>query len=222
MSWGCNLLYETRATGVLRQLIGADPGLARDVLGDASSAGTVPMLFTYAPSRLYLEVDAPAADGFGQLTVSLLDASLPIPLLRYQTGDVARLLDAASVADAVAARGLRLPGDLPRRLVAVRGRSREALPNGTSVALYKDVVYADAVTADRLTGAVRLTFEGTRAVMHVQLVRGCDDGTDIAATLTAHLPVHARPHEIVVWPYDTFPFGMSLDYERKFTGYVAP
>ena len=30
-----------------------------------------------------------------------------------------------------------------------------------------------------------------------------------------------RPARLVLWPYARFPFGMTLDYERKFSHYVA-
>lgn len=219
---GLHLLFETRATAALRRLASADVQLARDLLGEGTETQAPPMFFTYSPSRLFVEADAPAADGFGLATLSLLDPSLPIPLLRYQTGDVLKVLDARQAAAAVAGRGLELPGDLPPQLVAVRGRVREALPNGTTVLLYKDVIYADEAIADRLTGAVRLTFDGARPVMHVQLVRECHDGGGIASAIMDLLPEAARPSEVVVWPYEAFPFGMTLDYERKFTSYAAP
>ena len=38
--------------------------------------------------------------------------------------------------------------------------------------------------------------------------------------LLRQLPERARPARLVLWPYARFPFGMSLDYERKFSHYV--
>jgi len=216
---GLHLCYETRATVALRRMMRADPTLAGTLACTASSADGIPMLFTYDPRRIHLEIEAPAADGYGRLTVSMLDAGLPIPLLRYQTGDIARVLDTEAVADALHDRRLALPSDLPRHLIALRGREREALPNGAHVSTYKDAVYADHDVADRLTGAVRLTFEADACTMHVQLVPGTRDDLAISATLRDHLPAAARPVRVEVWPYEQFPFGMTLDYERKFVGY---
>ena len=34
------------------------------------------------------------------------------------------------------------------------------------------------------------------------------------------MPPQIRPARLVLWPYARFPFGMSLDYERKFVHYV--
>lgn len=215
---GLHLCFETRTTVALRRHACDHPSLAHDLLGDSAPRHGIPMLFTYEPSRTYLEVDQPDAEGFGRLMVSMLDPALPIPLLRYQTGDVARLLDVDEVRALLGTHGLGVPGDLPTHLIALRGRDREALPNGAHVALYKDAIYANPAVADRLTGAVRVAFDGTDATMHVQLVRTCTDDGGVAGTLRAALPVHARPRHVTVWRYEQFPFGMTLDYERKFAG----
>lgn len=218
---GLHLCHETRATVRLRRLAADHPAFARALLGPSISTCGTPMIFTYAPSRTYMEVDDADADGYGRLTISMLDPALPIPLLRYQTGDLVRHLDPREVSAVLAAHGLALSEDLPDQLIALRGREREALPNGATVALYKDALYADPLVADRLSGAVRLAFEGTDAVMHVQLGQACTDERGIGTALIGALPAHARPRDVVVWPYERFPFGMSLDHERKFVGYQA-
>jgi phenylacetate-CoA ligase len=216
---GLHLCYETRATVALRRLARTDHRVAEAVFGPGSAISGSPMVFTYDPRRLHLEIESPAADGYGRMTVSMLDAELPIPLLRYQTGDIACVLDPAAVAAALHARGVAVAGELPRHLIALRGRERDTLPNGAHVATYKDAVYADHEVADRLTGAVRLTFDQEVCTMHVQLVPGGRDDRAVAATLRDSLPSAARPARIEVWPYEQFPFGMTLDYERKFVGY---
>jgi hypothetical protein len=54
----------------------------------------------------------------------MLDLELPIPLLRYQTGDRVRLLDAAAVAAALRRHGVPVPPDLPPSLLALEGRAK--------------------------------------------------------------------------------------------------
>ena len=92
---GLHLCYETPATIALRRAAWTNPELARDLLGVENAgmrdAGRSSLSTLCARSSKSHEPD-PA--GYGHLTVSMLDADLPIPLLRYQTGDVARLLDA--------------------------------------------------------------------------------------------------------------------------------
>lgn len=217
---GLHLLYETRATAALRRLVADDQALAHALLGPTARTRGLPVFFTHDATRLHLEVVEPDADGFGTLAVSMLDPSLPIPLLRYQTGDVARLLDGRAVRHALASAGRDVAGELPARLVALRGREREALPNGATVTLYKDALYAEAAIADRLTGAMRMSFDEPAGVLHVQLVPGCDDERGVADALREVLPAAARPGRTAIWRYEAFPFGMTLDYERKFVGYA--
>jgi phenylacetate-CoA ligase len=217
---GLHLFYETRASMALRRLAATSPSFAQDLLGSAGDVQGTSLCFTYDPRRIYVEVVDPARDGFGRLLVSMLDPDLPIPLLRYETGDVARVLDAADVDAALQRHGASLPADLPDRVVLLRGRARETLPCGHHVTIYKDAIYADAATADQLTGAVRLTVDGAAMTMHVQLVPGAQGNAGIAAALRQALPAGTRPAAIEVWPYERFPFGMTLDYERKFVSYV--
>ncbi len=221
---GLHLFHETRATVALRRLAAADREFAHDLLSAAGNRHGLPMCFTYADRRIHVEIDRPDEEGFGRLLVSMLDPALPVPLLRYETGDMARLLEPDAVRAIVERHGARLPGPLPDRLVLLRGREREALANGSHVTVYKDAVYADDATADALTGAVRLTFDDGRVTMHVQRARdgGPGDDESIADALREAIPPAARPAAIEVWPYERFPFGMTLDYERKFVSYAAP
>ena len=62
--------------------------------------------------------------------------------------------------------------EIPTALLALRGRVKEALPNGSQVGVYKDALYANHELARQFTGATRLIFAGGRFTMHVQLVRG--------------------------------------------------
>lgn len=167
----------------------------------ASAPGSwPPMILSFNPERTYIEIVNPDAHGYGRLTISMLDPNRQIPMLRYQTGDVARLLD----------------GDR----IALRGRAREALPNGAQVGLYKDALYANPELARRLTGATRLLFSGGRFTMHVQLVKGQQAAPVFERGLLGEIPADVRPSRVVLWPYAQFPFGMGLDYERKFSYFV--
>jgi phenylacetate-CoA ligase len=217
---GLHLCFETAATSALRRAMFDAPAFARDLLGEPTLATTaLPMMFTYLPERTYMEVVDAGADGFGRLAVSMLDGELPIPLLRYQTGDVARHLTPAAVQECARRHRVELSGELPAALLAVRGREREAIPGG-HVALYKDALYAHPATADSLSGAVRLVHDESGCTMHIQLATGVDDASGLERGVLNGIPADARPSRIVIWPYERFPFGMQLDYERKFTHFV--
>jgi phenylacetate-CoA ligase len=186
---GLHLCYETAATARL--------------VRSSRATGWQPMILAYNPERTFIEVLEPDAEGYGKLTISMLDPSRQVPLLRYQTGDVARLLD----------------GDSP--MLALRGRVREALPNGSQVGLYKDVLYANHALARHFSGATRLIFSGDGFTMHVQLARGAKPAPELEQGLLQEVPAALRPTRLELWPYADFPFGMGLDYERKFQHYVA-
>lgn len=215
---GLHLCFETAETVALRRALAAHPAFARELLG-TPSAMALPMMFAYNPRRTFIEIENPQADGFGRMTVSMLDPELPLPLLRYQTGDVACLMDPAAVLACARRHDLRLP-DVPAALIAVRGRASEALPTGSHVATYKDALYADPEVAHRLSGAVRLACDETGCTMHVQLGSGVERVDGVADRLLEVIPAASRPSRVVVWPHGRFPFGMRLDYERKFTHFV--
>jgi phenylacetate-CoA ligase len=217
---GLHLCFETPATIAVRRAAITDRRLARALFGTDSTDTPAPMVFTFNPLRTFIETVGPDDTGFGALTVSMLDPTSPIPLLRYQTGDVARLLDRELVHHLLREAGIGAGSGLPDHLVALRGRSKEGLPNGSHVGVYKDALYADHSAAKQITGAFRVEFSGESCTLHVQL----SGPEEMPATLTGRilesLPPRARPAQVTFWPFDRFPFGMTLDYERKFAYYV--
>ena len=219
---GLHLLYETPATIRVRRASLGTPAFARDLFGaGAGEDAVLPMIFSFDPLRTFIEVVGADADGFGRMTTSMLEPDRMVPLLRYQTGDIVRLIDRAEVAAAARRHGVSIDLEqLPPALVALRGREQEALPNGSHVGVYKDALYADHRIARRLTGAFRIVFDGGRCTMHVQLSRPNMPHVSIEEGLLRTLPPRVRPSRLVLWPYAEFPFGMTLDYERKFVHYV--
>jgi phenylacetate-CoA ligase len=215
---GLHLCFETTATLEIVRAAAANPALAHDVLGVAPGSWP-PMILSFDPQRTFIEILDPDELGYGRLTISMLDPSRQIPLLRYQTGDVARLLNPEHVAAALHRHGAA-GVHLPAALLALRGRTREALPNGAHVGLYKDALYANRELARRFTGATRLIFSGDRFTMHVQLVQGQRPAPVFERGLMAELTPGVRPSRVVLWPHAQFPFGMGLDYQRKFAHYV--
>ena len=65
-----------------------------------------------------------------------------------------------------------------------------------------------------------MTFAGSDCTVHVQLIPGAAADTGRTSRLLEVLPAAARPADVVWWSYERFPFGMTLDYERKFRQYA--
>ncbi len=215
---GLHLGFETPATIAVRRAAARDAALARDLFGEFA---VLPMVLAYDPRRTLMEAVDPDSSGYGRLTISMLDTGLPVPLLRYQTGDVVRLIDSRCVAMQLERHGVTLPGPLPDTMLALAGRDKDKLPGGSHVGVYKDALYSDPAIADRLTGAFRLMpLESGFIVAHVQLVRGAEADSGFEARLAAAMGIPAHAGHVIASPYEAFPYGMSLDYERKFAYYV--
>ncbi|MCX7114126.1 MAG: hypothetical protein NTX45_29460 [Proteobacteria bacterium] len=217
---GLNLCYETPSTIALRRAAAANPEFAYELFGIDPSRMVLPMLYSFNPQRIFVESVGPDADGYGQMTVSMLDPGLTLPLLRYQTGDAIRLPDPDKVAGTAHRHGIQLPFELPQTLLALKGREKETLPNRSHAGLYKDALYADWKAAGHLTGAFRLAFSGERFDLHVQLNGSGDPDMSVEQAIRHAIPPAVQPENVVLWPHERFPFGMGLDYERKFTYYV--
>ncbi len=217
---GLHLCFETAATATLVRALQADARLAGELLGaQASTCAWRPTVLEFDPQRTFIEVLEPDAEGYGRIAISMLDPSRQVPLLRYQTGDVARLLDRERVAEVLRGLGPARTTATPLML-ALRGRMKEALPNGSQVGVYKDALYATPELARQVTGATRLVFTDNGFTMHVQLVRSATPTQALERALFAAIPADLRPSRLRLWRYLQFPFGMNLDYERKFQHYV--
>jgi phenylacetate-CoA ligase len=216
---GLHLGFETPATIAVRRAAAHDPLLARELFGDFP---VLPMVLASNPQRTLMEAVEPDPSGYGRLTISMLDTALPVPLLRYQTGDVVRLLDPQRVATVLQEHGIALPGALPDAMLALAGRDKDKIPGGSHVGAYKDALYSNPEVADRLTGAFRVApLEAGSVVVHVQLVRGAQSDREFETRLRAALGMSADAGSVIVSSYEAFPYGMGLDYERKFAYYVA-
>lgn len=218
---GLNLFFETRETVRLRQLAHRRPDLLSTAIGPWPGK-TPPLIFVYDPRRLFVEIHEPDSSGFGALTLSTLDPTLVLPLLRYGTGDRARLLNRSAIESALTEAGeteRRLPA-LP--MIAMAGREKDQLRDGRTLLDFKDALYADPDLADHLTGAIRIEHDGAGYRIHLQLRQGWQGAeNEIAGRVARVLPPGTKepPDRIEAWRYSDFPFGMTLDYERKFSYY---
>lgn len=212
---GLNLCFETLETIALRRAINGNPALMSKLFGCISENDPLPMLFAYNPLSYYLEVQDCDDTGYGELLVSILDKGCPIPLFRYQTGDEARLVDSQELIKAFQAEGLAVP-PLPKMpLICIRGRQKDRLESGLHIGTIKDALYKNSPFADRITGAFRLN-RGNPDKLHIQLRRGVNT-ENITHTLISNEGNVLIPAEnIQLWDYDSFPYGKTIDYERKF------
>jgi phenylacetate-CoA ligase len=216
---GLNLFFETRETVPLRQVAQSRPEVLRPALGDWPGR-VPPLLFVYDPRRIFVEVLDPDDRGFGDLVVSTLDPTQPLPLLRYRTGDRARRVDPKTLATTLTdagVDGLALPR-LP--IIAVAGRGGDQLADGRTLLDLKDALYAEDWVAERVSGAFRVHAQGAACRIEVQLRAGCDGEAEAVASRLRGLldGLHGDVrNQIQVWRAEEFPWRPTLDFERKFT-----
>ncbi|WP_417623758.1 hypothetical protein [Paremcibacter congregatus] len=213
---GLNLCFETLETISLRRAINNNPVLLRTLFGCKSPKDPLPMLFAYNPLAHYMETADRDNDGFGELLVSLLAKDTPVPLFRYQTGDEARLLETGEIKAAFQALGLPLP-QLPNMpLICIRGRHKDRLKTGLHIGAVKDSLYQNHDFADKITGAFRVEADSP-GLVHVQLRRKIKSTDVICPDLINQDETLFTSTDIKLWSYEDFPYGQTLDYERKFS-----
>ena len=213
---GLNLCFETLETIALRRAINRSPALMEKLFGCVSGNDPCPMLFAYNPLSYYLEARNSDVQGYGELLVSILDKDCPLPLFRYQSGDEAKLLDTDVIIKAFQAEGLTAPLLPKMPLICIRGRQKDRLESGLHISVIKDALYEDVDFADRITGAFRIDRDNP-SVLHIQIRRG-EKPEEVDTPAISSGDIILIPTEnIQLWDYDAFPYGKSIDYERKFT-----
>lgn len=221
---GLNLFNETRETVALRRACLANPALLKQLTGVDTAVAPAPTFLVFNPLRSFVEVINADADGVGDLVVTVMDETTPVPLMRYNTGDRMQMLPRATLLEAqkMVAGGLRLPS---APMIALHGRAKDRLTGGGHVDLFKETLYRFPDVVRHLSGAHRIIPEGAGIRWEVQAVR--DAGVD-RSTLAQRLQEDLAPRlpgrslTITVHDYDDFPFGKTIDYERKFVYWVPP
>lgn len=213
---GLNLFNETRETVALRRACISDSSLLPRLTGRGVDDAPVPTFLVFNPLRTYVEVINADAYGVGDLLVTVLDDRIPVPLMRYCTGDRIQILDRSLLLDLAKARpDLKVP---PLPVIALHGRAKDQLPGGGHVDMFKEALYRQPATARYLSGAHRITREAEGIRWEVQVIR--DHSVDLD-TLADRLQSDLAPRLGVrlntrCLAYDAFPYGKTLDYERKF------
>lgn len=211
---GLNLLFESRETIRIRRAARRLPELAALIEG-GDRTGTLPSVFCYAPQRVFIEVLAPDPAGWGELCITLLDTRSVMPLPRFATGDIARLMGAGEVVRAAGMAAAAAPW-LP--VVLIRGRSSDHAAGRPSVEALKELLYADHADADGLTGA--FLFEDGEPGASTVLVQAKTAAIAAEVGLQERLNLRAaamNPAAVFkVLAPENFPGRPMLDFERKF------
>jgi phenylacetate-CoA ligase len=212
---GLNLLFETRECIRLRRAMRVHPEVAQ-IFSYAANRRALPSIFCFNPSRCYVEILNPNSDGFGELCLTMLDRQAIIPLPRYTTGDIAKLVSRKDIALA-ASHARSDPPWLP--VVAVAGRIADQPDGVPSVEDIKNLIYSDHTVADQLSGAFRIiNNEIGKASLVVQANAALTgEGAELRHRLERLIDDACSTHlQVEVVNPESFPWRPILDYERKF------
>jgi phenylacetate-CoA ligase len=213
-----NLFHESRDTIRIQRAALADKRLRYALYGEGCDVQ--PTLFHYYPHRTYLEV-VESGDGSPELVVSMLSDALLIPLIRYNVKDVARIYPYNELKTILQDCGYgHLCPELKLPLLSVGGRKSRALIAGnTTIApeAVKQGIYADFTVAAATTGYFRLSIKDGAFLIEIQLKRGVANSPEREAAFRKAIAAHiTAPFSLQIFPYQSFPYSMELDYERKF------
>jgi phenylacetate-CoA ligase len=212
-----NIFHETPDTIRIRRLAHEDPKLRARLFG--SDCRYCPMFFVYYPHRCLVE-EYLSSESEPELVLSMLSEQMRIPLIRYRTGDVGRVLTYPQVVAALRECGYEIEPDLKLPFVAVWGRDYavQSEMGRLTVGAVKEALYEDAKLAAACTGNFLLSTAGSSLRVDIQLKPGeqlSPNGAEkLGPALQNYSGVSAELH---VRPYEGFPKGMILDYERKFS-----
>ena len=209
-----NLFHETIDTIRIRQAAQNDPKLRQKLFGPDVKIS--PIIFHYYPHRMYLE----AGDN-NELIFSMLSSHFLIPLIRYNSQDQGRIFSYNTIKALLKDAGYaQLIPELKLPLVAVSGRKDRCLAlagKNVSPEEIKEGLYSDFEVSSLTTGYFMLTNKENKGKLEIQLKKGiCQTQAIKTKFEKAALKFTDVYLEVILYPYQDFPYGMEVDYERKF------
>jgi phenylacetate-CoA ligase len=212
--FGVNLFLESEETIRLRQWSAQNPLSAKKLFG-ADSPDYLPMFFNYFPQSIYLEEIG------GHLVITNLDTKDPLPLIRYNTKDKGRVIPYDELlklsSEEKALKNMLPPFKSPLVLIygkeeCVRLGDKNIYPHQVQQGLYEDFD-----SALKTTGYFRLRTAHGQLTLDIQLKKGIHPSDKLVEQFRrSALKYISSETSIVLYPYHEFPYGMELDYERKF------
>ena len=210
---GLNLFFEFPELIMLRRMLHETPQIRKAIFPD--SAACLPMLFTYDPERIFIEITAKS-----ELVITTLDANRTLPLIRYRTGDLAQIINPDELVPLIPHLQEKAGALSQLPLIAVAGRG-EAIRSGAAPVFPEEVkegIYHDPELAAKTTANFRLRSGPERGILRIQLSPGVPDEPELSPRFAEAVSNYvAPPLEVKCQTYEAFGAGMTLDYERKFT-----
>jgi phenylacetate-CoA ligase len=213
--FGVNLFFESLETIRLRQWVEQHPEWRTKVLG-TDDPGYLPMFFNYFPQIVYLETVN------RDLVITNLDMKSSLPLIRYNTKDKGHVIPFADLQkwsnEEPQMKTMLPPFKSPLVLIygkeeCVRFGDKNIYPHRIQQGLYEDFD-----SALKTTGYFRLRTEDGHLKLDIQLKKDSLPSNKLLEQFRrSALKYISIETSVMLYPYHEFPYGMELDYERKFS-----
>ncbi|GAX62295.1 coenzyme F390 synthetase [Candidatus Scalindua japonica] len=210
-----SLFHESIYTIRLRQELQKNTRLREKIFG--KNTKIIPLIFQYYPHKVFLETTQE-----NELLFSMLNPDILMPLIRYNSQDQGAIRSYEEVKKILTEENCQhLIPDLKLPLVSVTGRSGRSLTvHGKTVTPeeIKEGLYSDYEVAFLTTGYFKLSqMADNEGKIEIQLKKGVMKTAELKTRFTKALLKHVDADiEIHFYDYQDFPYGMDLDYERKF------
>lgn len=209
---GLNILQETKESILLRRKASINESLRAGLLGKDSPL--CPMLLQFHPLHVFVE------EANGELLFTDLNPKLMLPIIRYSTGDMGSIIPFEKLKELLLQHNLKecMPAyKLP--LIVLKGRSQHLDFNGKHICpnLTKHILYSIPGLPRLITGYFRIKKTNDKFVLEIQLKANQQISEEIKNKLKENITKYINVEsDLIFYPYYELPFGIELDYERKF------
>lgn len=212
-----NLFHEIPETVHIIRAAYRDRALRHALFGEGVEV--CPLFFIYYPMRTFIEeIPVPGAS-VGELAVSMVSPDIRNPLIRYKTGDLAKLVPYRTLEKVLAEHKAGPPPGLRLPFVAIFGRKEAVKVRGAAVPAetVKEALFREHEVAASVTGFFKVRDAAGKLVVEAQCrltvtpARRLESllGSAVEACLPRGVDFEAR-----LLAFESFPYEIS--YERKY------
>jgi phenylacetate-CoA ligase len=214
---GLNIFHETPETVKIRRMAQRDAELRHQLFGTQKTA--CGYLFHYYPMRFFVE-----EHNDGSLLFTTLSKSAVIPLIRYDSGDCGKLVSYNDLVQLLSRFRLEyLNPRLKLPLATMTGRVTNFQQWGNYKIYPEDLklgLYEVEDAARQTTGYFILSSQQEIPVIDIQLKPGLAPSAGLSNLFSDAFQRYVKPElAIKLHRYNDFPYGMELNYEKKFLNF---
>jgi len=215
---GTSIGHETDDCRRLRQAARDDEELSKALLGPSSPY--LPSVIQYFPQGYYIETPQDE-DGQTRMVITTTSPSRPLPLIRYETGDIAKVLTCNEMGEILRSCGREdlLPTvQLPFILQWGRGKYLSLDIGAIYPEQVKEAIYAEHAVARSTTANFFMRVDSDSLQVDIQLRRGAAKSAQLEADFQRLISEWTSAEKVSVnlIPFEEFSDSLELTYQRKF------